>query len=101
MARMKLWTEGKMLWTRTVGSTVVGQAVDTTLVIVLTFAGKYSVPTLLNMIVTGYFLKVAYEVIATPVTYAVVGALKTAEQADAFDRDEDFNPFRFNAPGEA
>jgi queuosine precursor transporter len=101
MARMKLWTEGKMLWTRTVGSTVVGQAVDTTLVIALTFAGKYSVPTLLNMIVTGYFLKVAYEVIATPVTYAVVGALKRAEHADAFDRDEDFNPFRFNAPGEA
>lgn len=101
MARMKLWTNGKMLWTRTVGSTVVGQAVDTTLVIILTFAGKYSAATLLNMILTGYLVKVSYEVIATPVTYAVVGALKRAEHSDAFDRDEDFNPFRFNAPGEA
>ena len=101
MARMKLLTNGRMLWTRTVGSTVVGQAVDTTLVIVLTFGGKYPPATLLNMIVTGYLLKVAYEVLATPVTYAVVGALKRAEHSDAFDRNEDFNPFRFSAPGEA
>jgi len=100
MARMKLWTEGRMLWTRTVGSTVVGQAVDTTLVIVLTFGGKYSGATLVNMILTGYGLKVGYEVLATPLTYAVVGWLKRAEHSDAFDRDENFNPFRFSAPGE-
>jgi hypothetical protein len=100
MARMKLLTNGRMLWTRTVGSTVVGQAVDTTLVIVLTFGGKYPAMTLLNMILTGYLLKVAYEVLATPITYAVVGALKRAEHSDAFDRNEDFNPFRFSAPGE-
>ena len=100
MARMKLLTNGRMLWTRTVGSTVVGQAVDTTLVILLTFAGKYQATTLLNMIVTGYLLKVAYEVFATPLTYAVVGALKKAEDADAFDRNEDFNPFRLSASGE-
>jgi len=101
MARMKLLTNGKMLWTRTVGSTVVGQAADTTLVIILTFAGKYPAMTLINMILTGYGLKVAYEVLATPLTYAVVGALKRAEHSDAFDRNEDFNPFRFSAPGEA
>lgn len=101
MARMKLLTNGKMLWTRTVGSTVVGQAVDTTLVIILTFAGKYPAMTLINMILTGYGLKVAYEVLATPLTYAVVGALKRAEHSDAFDRNEDFNPFRFSAPEEA
>jgi len=100
MARMKLLTNGSMLWTRTVGSTVVGQAVDTTLVIVLTFAGKYSPGTLINMILTGYALKVAYEVLATPLTYAVVGWLKRAEHSDAFDRNEDFNPFRLNAPGQ-
>ena len=98
MARMKLLTDGKWLWTRTVGSTIVGQALDTTLVIILTFAGKYPPMTLVNMILTGYFLKVSYEVLATPATYAVVGALKRVEHADAFDRDEDFNPFRFNAP---
>ncbi len=93
LARMKLATDGRWLWTRTVGSTVVGQAVDTTLVILLTFGGKYSAGTMVNMVLTGYGLKVAYEVVATPFTYAVVGWLKQAEQSDAFDRHEDFNPF--------
>ena len=73
-----------------------GQAVDTTLVIVLTFAGTYRVHTLVKIIYTGYLLKVAYEVIATPVTYAVINWLKKAEHSDAFDRDESFNPFSFN-----
>ena len=61
------------------GSTVVGQGVDTTLVITLTFAGKYPALTLVNMIVTGYLLKVGYEVLATPLTYLVVGWLKASE----------------------
>ena len=95
MARMKLWTNGRKLWTRTIGSTVVGQAVDTVLVITLTFAGRYPARTLVNIIVTGYLLKVGYEVLATPITYLVIGRLKAAEQADAFDRDENFNPFHF------
>jgi uncharacterized integral membrane protein (TIGR00697 family) len=97
MARMKLWTDGRMLWTRTVGSTVVGQAVDTALVITLTFAGRYPVRTLVNIIATMYLLKVGYEVLATPVTYLVIGWLKTAEHADVFDRGENFNPFHFEA----
>ena len=92
---MKLWTNGSMLWTRTVGSTIVGQGVDTVLVITLTFAGRYPVRTLANIIVTGYLLKVGYEVLATPVTYFVIGRLKAAEHADAFDRGTDFNPFHF------
>jgi uncharacterized integral membrane protein (TIGR00697 family) len=96
MARLKLLTNGSKLWTRTIGSTVVGQAVDTTLVIVLTFAGTYSVHTLVKIICTGYLLKVAYEVIATPVTYMVINWLKKTEHADAFDRNENFNPFSFN-----
>src|SRR6202789_1552483 len=79
MARMKLWTGGKMLWTRTIGSTVVGQGVDTVLVITVTFGGRYPVRTLANIILTGYLLKVGYEVLATPVTYFVVGRLKAAE----------------------
>ena len=95
LARMKLLTNGRMLWTRTVGSTVVGQAVDTTLVILLTFGGSFSLPTLSKMILTGYGLKVAYEVLATPLTYLVVNALKHAEHVDAFDRHTNFNPFRF------
>jgi uncharacterized integral membrane protein (TIGR00697 family) len=95
MARLKLLTNGDKLWTRTIGSTVVGQAVDTVLVIILTFAGTVPVATLANMIATGYALKVGYEVLATPLTYIVINALKKAEQADAFDRHESFNPFSF------
>jgi hypothetical protein len=87
-----------------VGSTVVGQAVDTTLVVTLTFGGVqgYSAHTLAKIIWQGYLAKVLYEVLATPVTYAVVGWLKRSEHADAFDRAENFNPFSFSrrdAPG--
>jgi uncharacterized integral membrane protein (TIGR00697 family) len=95
MARLKLLTNGRKLWTRTIGSTIVGQAVDTTLVITLTFAGTVGVHTLLRIIGTGYLLKVAYEVLATPITYLVINWLKRTEQSDAFDRHESFNPFSF------
>jgi len=97
MAKMKLLTNGKMLWTRTIGSTVVGQGVDTVLVITLTFAGRYPVRMLANIIFTGYLLKVGYEVLATPLTYLVIGWLKRSEHADAFDRNQDFNPFALSA----
>jgi hypothetical protein len=96
MARLKLLTDGRMLWTRTIGSTIVGQAVDTTLVVFLTFAGTVSVRTLGNMIATGYLLKVGYEVLATPLTYVVIHWLKRAEGADTFDRNKSFNPFSFS-----
>ena len=95
MARLKLFTNGRKLWTRTIGSTIVGQAVDTILVTVLTFGGIYSVHTLLNLIATAYFLKVGYEVLATPLTYLVINGLKVAEKVDTFDRQKDFNPFSF------
>ncbi len=101
MARLKLLTNGRMLWTRTVGSTVVGQAVDTTLVIALTFAGRVSTAKLLSMIAGGYVLKVAYEVLATPLTYLVVNGLKRAEHVDTFDKHTNFNPFQFTKSGEA
>jgi uncharacterized integral membrane protein (TIGR00697 family) len=93
MARLKLLTDGRKLWTRTIGSTVVGQAVDTVLVVTLTFAGTIPARTLLNAILTGYCLKVGYEVIATPLTYLIINWLKRTEHADAFDRHENFNPF--------
>lgn len=95
MARLKLATGGKMLWTRTVGSTIVGQAVDTAVVITLTFGFTLPWSDIGRMILTGYGLKVAYEVLATPLTYAVVGWLKRTEGVDAFDRHTSFNPFRF------
>jgi uncharacterized integral membrane protein (TIGR00697 family) len=93
MAKMKIFTDGKFLWTRTVGSTVVGQAVDTALVITITFAGSQSIATIANMIVSGYVAKVVYEVVATPLTYVVVNRLKRAEGVDVYDTDTDFNPF--------
>jgi len=93
MAKLKLLTQGRWLWTRTVGSTVVGQAVDTTLVISLTFGGTLPARTIAAMIATGYLLKVAYEVIMTPLTYLVIRTLKKAEGADALDADTDFSPF--------
>jgi uncharacterized integral membrane protein (TIGR00697 family) len=99
MACLKLLTDGRKLWTRTIGSTIVCQAVDTTLVIILTFVGIIPLRTLANMIVTAYVLKVAYEVLATPVTYLVINWLKKAEHADAFDRNENFNPFSFAEKG--
>ncbi len=95
MARMKLLTGGRRLWTRTVGSTVLGQAVDTVVMLILAFAGVVSGHTLLRMIVETYLLKVAYEVLATPLTYWVIASLKRVEQADPFDRPETLTPFAF------
>ena len=94
LAKMKVLTEGKYLWMRTIGSTVVGQAVDTIIVIVLAFAGRESVATMANLIVSGYGAKVAYEALATPLTYAVVNSLKRAEGLDVYDRNISFTPFK-------
>jgi uncharacterized integral membrane protein (TIGR00697 family) len=98
MARLKMLTKGRWLWTRTVGSTVVGQLVDTSLVIVITFAGLFSAGKLFQIIWQGYLLKVAYEVAATPLTYLVVNALKRAEGVDTFDNQTNFNPFHLSEP---
>ncbi|HEX4273823.1 MAG TPA: queuosine precursor transporter [Bryobacteraceae bacterium] len=96
VARMKVWTEGKYLWTRTVGSTIVGQAVDTTIVIVIIFWGQ-PLNVMANLIFSGYVFKVTYEVLATPLTYLVVNSLKRAEGVNYFDRSTNFNPFAVRA----
>jgi uncharacterized integral membrane protein (TIGR00697 family) len=93
---MKLWTDGKWLWTRTVGSTVAGQLVDTTVLILIAFGGRESWLTMLNLIISGYVGKVLYEALATPLTYLVVNKLKRAEGVDVYDRDTNFNPFARN-----
>ena len=93
LAKMKLWTEGKHLWTRTIGSTVTGQFVDTTVLILIAFGGRTSWSTMLNLIISGYLAKVLYEAAATPLTYLVVNKLKRAEGVDVYDRDTNFNPF--------
>jgi len=90
---MKIWTRGRYLWTRTVGSTVVGQAVDTLIVMVVAFGGTLSWEMIGKLILSGYLGKVAYEVLMTPATYAVVGFLKRKEHVDTFDYQTDFSPF--------
>lgn len=93
LAKLKLLTGGRWLWTRTVGSTITGQAVDTVVMICIAFWGLQTVPMLGRMILSSYMVKVVVEVVATPVTYLVVRWLKRSEGADAFDRETNFNPF--------
>ncbi len=98
MAKMKLWTKGRRLWTRTIGSTVAGQLVDTIVVMIIAFAGEIGPTLIANMIVSGYLAKVLYEALATPLTYAVVNALKRKEGVDVYDYGTDFSPFRSRRP---
>lgn len=93
LAKLKLITRGKYLWTRTIGSTIVGQAVDTIIVMFAAFYGTRPVHVILQLIVSGYVIKVVYETLMTPLTYAVVNFLKRTEHADYFDYETDFNPF--------
>ena len=100
MARMKVWSKGKALWSRTIGSTVVGQLVDSTVIMVLAFGGRESWPTILNLIFSGYIGKVLYEAAATPVTYLIVNTLKRVEGVDVYDEKTNFNPFSSGDAGE-
>ncbi len=93
LAKLKIWTKGRMLWVRTIGSTVVGQFVDTVVVMIIAFGGSLSKELIANLILSGYLGKVLYEAAATPLTYAVVGYLKRKEGVDVFDYRTDFNPF--------
>jgi queuosine precursor transporter len=93
LARLKLLTGGRFLWTRTIGSTISGQFVDTVVIILIAFWGVETVPKLGIMIASSYGIKVAYETLATPLTYFVIGQLKRAEGIDTFDRGTNFNPF--------
>ncbi|HJN03626.1 MAG TPA: queuosine precursor transporter [Alphaproteobacteria bacterium] len=92
LAKMKVATEGRHLWARTIGSTLIGQGLDSTVFIVLAFAGGLPPGTLVTTVITQWLVKSAYEALATPVTYAVVGFLKRREGLDAYDRETRFNP---------
>jgi queuosine precursor transporter len=92
LARMKIATQGRWLWTRTVGSTIVGQGLDSVVFVAFAFAGLVPLAMLVTIIVAQWVTKVAYEAAATPLTYLVVGWLKDRERMDAYDRDTDFNP---------
>ena len=94
LARMKVLTRGRWLWSRTIGSTLVGELVDTAaFVIVASAFGVFPWSLFLTLTLTNYLFKVAVEVLMTPVTYLVVRALKRAEGEDYYDSDTNFNPF--------
>ncbi len=94
MARMKIWTKGRMLWTRTIGSTIVGQGVDSLLFYPIAFWGVWTSDQVMTVMVTNWGLKVGWEIVLTPVTYAVVGWLKRREGVDVFDEGTNFTPFK-------
>jgi queuosine precursor transporter len=93
LAKMKILTRGHWLFTRTIGSTIIGEGVDTVFFINIAFAGIYSWETITLLIVSNYVFKVGLEVVMTPVTYAVVRFLKGKEKADVYDYKTNFNPF--------
>jgi len=94
LARMKVITGGKHLWTRTIGSTVVGQGVDSLIFYPLAFLGVWETSLVIKVLFTNYLLKVLWEVILTPVTYRIVAFFKRAEGLDVFDTKTDFTPFK-------
>ncbi len=94
LSRMKLATKGRFLWTRTIGSTIVGQAADSTIFITIAFVTTIPGNALIQLVVTQWLFKVTYEVLVTPLTYLIVGALKRHEQIDTFDYGTNLNPLR-------
>ncbi|MEO8938065.1 MAG: queuosine precursor transporter [Burkholderiaceae bacterium] len=94
LAKMKLLTQGRWLWTRTIGSTVVGEAIDSSLFYVIAFYGIWDTGDIVEVALIQYVLKTGWEVLSTPLTYWVVDTLKRVENVDYYDRGTDFNPFR-------
>jgi queuosine precursor transporter len=94
LAKLKVATEGRWLWMRTIGSTVVGQGLDSVVFVTLAFAGAVPATALGAIVGAQWLVKVAYEAAATPLTYAAVAWLKSRERVDTFDYQTDFNPLR-------
>lgn len=96
LAKLKIATRGRWLWTRTIGSTLIGQAVDTAIFVLVAFTGIVPSSLLTTLIISNYVFKCAVEVVFTPMTYWLTGWLKQQEQEDAYDLETDFNPFRLS-----
>ena len=95
MSKLKMRTKGRHLWIRTIGSTVIGEGIDTLIFNTVAFVGVFAGGDLISIIISGYLLKVAFEVVATPFTYWIVGWLKRKEGVDHFDYElESHSPFR-------
>ena len=93
LAKMKLLTKGKFMWLRTIGSTIFGEIADSLIFYPVAFYGIWSNEQLISVMIGNYFIKVLWEVLATPFTYIIVGFLKKKENEDFYDKDTDFNPF--------
>lgn len=100
LAKMKLWTRGRYLWTRTIGSTICGQGVDSLLFYPLAFYGLWTGETLLAVVAFNFAFKVGVEIAFTPLTYVVVNRLKRVEAVDTFDVNTEFTPFSLKDAGE-
>jgi uncharacterized integral membrane protein (TIGR00697 family) len=96
LAKMKIFSRGKWLWSRTIGSTIVGEGVDTLLFVFIAFYGVFPNNLLFSILISNYIFKVGFEVAFTPFTYLVVGFLKRKEHSDVYDYETDFNPFTIN-----
>jgi len=92
LAKMKIATQGRWLWTRTIGSTLIGQGLDSLVFITLAFVGTIPPEGLVTAIITQWLFKTGYEILATPLTYAIVTQLKRIEEMDTYDYDTRFNP---------
>lgn len=97
LAKLKVATNGKYLWLRTIGSTFAGEAVDSLIFYPIAFLGIWSTEQVISVMIGNYFIKVMWEVLATPVTYRIVAFLKRVENEDHFDRETNFNPFTLEA----
>jgi uncharacterized integral membrane protein (TIGR00697 family) len=94
LAKMKIATRGRWLWTRTIGSTLVGQGLDTVLFVgIATMLGVFPLEAMASLLVANYLFKVGVEALMTPVTYRLCGLLKRIEKVDFYDDDTSFNPF--------
>jgi len=93
LAKMKILTGGKWLWTRTIGSTLVGELIDSALFYFIAFYGIWATGDLVKIVIAQYILKTTWEIVMTPVTYRVVGFLKRVENEDYYDRNTNFTPF--------
>ena len=98
LAKLKIFTKGRFLWSRTISSTLVGQGVDTAVFCLIAFLGAIPTSVLIAVIVSNYIFKCLFEILATPLTYAVVIGLKKSEGMDVYDIGTNFNPFRIFEP---
>jgi queuosine precursor transporter len=97
LAKMKIWSQGRHLWARTIGSTLVGQGLDSLIFIGIAFSGQMAAPALISAVFSQWLFKSLYEVVATPLTYLVVNTLKRVEGVDVYDVDTNLNPFTFGS----